>query len=332
MDTLHHYNALLKALQATPGRRWLEILPEQITTALSAKTHGHAPQWQAALQSLPQNIPASSFDLNAPIVSIGQASDCDSPTRNSIIDTYRAFMPWRKGPYEIFGELIDTEWRSDLKWDRLSNEIRPLIGKLVLDVGCGNGYHCWRMLGNGAARVVGIDPTILFVYQFLANKHFLPDQPVDVLPLSLEQLPINLQTFDTAFSMGVLYHRPSPIDHLLQLRGCLKPGGELVLETLVIDGDEGYSLVPEGRYAGMKNIWFIPSIKTLTLWMRRCGFEQIRCINITATTPREQRTTDWIKGKSLIQSIDPDNPELTIEGLPSPRRAILIAIRQKTKA
>ena len=332
MDALHHYNDLLKALQATPGRRWVETLPEQITTALSAKTHGQVPQWQAALQSLPKNIPVSSYDLNASIVSIGQASDCDRATRDSIIDTFRALMPWRKGPYEIFGELIDTEWRSDLKWDRLSNEIRPLIGKLVLDVGCGNGYHCWRMLGNGATRVVGIDPTLLFVYQFLANKHFLPEQPVDVLPLTLEQLPSNLQTFDSAFSMGVLYHRPSPIEHLLQLRGCLKPGGELVLETLIVAGDEGYSLVPEGRYAGMRNVWFIPSIKTLTQWMRRCGFEQIRCINISATTTEEQRTTEWIRGESLIRSIDPDNPEVTVEGLPSPSRAILIAIRQKNKA
>ena len=56
--------------------------------------------------------------------------------------------------------------------------------------------------------------------------------------------------------MGVLYHRRSPIDHLLELKGCLQTGGELVLETLVIDGGLGEVLVPENRYAKMRNVWF----------------------------------------------------------------------------
>ncbi|PMC22346.1 tRNA 5-methoxyuridine(34)/uridine 5-oxyacetic acid(34) synthase CmoB, partial [Klebsiella aerogenes] len=44
--------------------------------------------------------------------------------------------------------------------------------------------------------------------------------------------------------MGVLYHRRSPLDHLWQLKDQLAPGGELVLETLVIEGDENTVLVP----------------------------------------------------------------------------------------
>ena len=326
-----NYDDLLAALKTTPARKWATSLPEQISTALS-RDNQHTAQWKTALQSLPSDIEASSSDLQTPIVRIGDIKDCDSSSRNKIIENYRQLMPWRKGPYQIFGELIDTEWRSDLKWDRLIDHIQPLVGKLVLDVGCGNGYHCWRMLGKGAARVVGIDPTLLFVYQFYAIKHFLADQPVDVLPLTLEQIPRNLQTFDSVFSMGVLYHRRSPIDHLLQLRDCLKPGGELVLETLVVNGPEGYSLVPKDRYAGMKNVWFIPSVATLAQWLDRCGFEQIRCIDITATTIQEQRTTRWMKGESLIHSISPDNPEITAEGYPAPLRATLIANRQINQA
>lgn len=326
------YDSLFTALKTTPARRWLESLPDQINTALSPQNHGNVEKWQATVQSLPKKVEVSSSDLETAIIRIGESRDCNQSTQSQIVDAYRQLMPWRKGPYRIFGELIDTEWRSDFKWDRLIEHIQPLVGKLVLDVGCGNGYHCWRMYGAGAARVIGIDPTILFVQQFLANKHFLPDKPVDVLPLTLEQLPTNLQTFDSAFSMGVLYHRRSPIDHLLELRGCLRPGGELVLETLVVAGSEGYSLVPKNRYAGMKNVWFIPSIDTLTQWMKRCGFENIRCVDITATTVQEQRTTNWIKGESLIHSVDTQEPTKTEEGYPSPLRAILIAKRRKNKA
>jgi tRNA (mo5U34)-methyltransferase len=148
-----------------------------------------------------------------------------------------ALHPWRKGPFCIQGVHIDTEWRSDLKWDRLAGAIAPLAGRLVLDVGCGNGYHGWRMLGAGARLVMGIDPTLLFVLQWMAINRYLGRNDLAVLPLGIEDLPDDLGGFDTVFSMGVLYHRRSPIDHLMDLHRLLRPGGELVLETLVLEGE-----------------------------------------------------------------------------------------------
>ncbi len=196
----------------------------------------------------------------------------------------------------------------------------------MLDVGCGNGYHCWRMAGVGAELVIGIDPTQLFLAQFLAVRHFLgADYPVHLLPLTLEQVPTNLRAFDTVFSMGVLYHRRSPIDHLYELKSCLRQGGELVLETLVIDGGEGQILVPDGRYAKMRNVWFIPSPETLCGWLCRCGFNEVRLIDVTTTSVEEQRKTEWMQFESLSDYLDPANPQLTIEGHPAPQRAIILA-------
>jgi tRNA (mo5U34)-methyltransferase len=127
------------------------------------------------------------------------------------------------------------------------------------------------------------------------------------------------------FSMGVLYHRRSPIGHLLELRDCLVPGGELVLETLVIEGIQGETLVPEERYAMMRNVWFIPSCPTLMHWLKRCGFKHIRLVDVTATTIQEQRSTRWMTFHSLTDNLDPDNPTLTCEGYPAPKRAIIVA-------
>ena len=79
--------------------------------------------------------------------------------------------------------------------------------------------------------------------------------------------------FDTVFSMGVLYHRRSPFHHLAELKNCLKPDGELVLETLVIDGKRGEVLVPERRYSKMHNVWFLPSCLTLESWLKRSGLK-----------------------------------------------------------
>jgi tRNA (mo5U34)-methyltransferase len=263
--------------------------------------------------------------LDADAVQIGQVHDLAEEDRIKLEEQLKALHPWRKGPYNLFDIYINTEWRSDWKWDRLKKQISPLNHRLVLDVGCGNGYHCWRMLGAGAKMVVGIDPLLLNVLQFHVIRKLYGEAPVYVLPLGIEDLPYGLKLFDTVFSMGVLYHRRSPIDHLMELRDCLKPGGELVLETLVIDGGLGEVLLPEGRYAKMRNVWFLPSCETLVSWLKRCGFHNIRLVDVTSTSIEEQRSTEWMQFHSLKDFLSEENPELTTEGLPAPKRAIFIA-------
>ena len=181
------------------------------------------------------------------------------------------------------------------------------------------------MLGAGASSAVGIDPNWLFFCQFLAAKTYLPDQSAWHLPLALEELPGKLEGFDTVFSMGVLYHRRSPIDHLLELKDCLLNGGELVLETLVVEGDAQQALMPEDRYAMMRNVWFLPSVPALELWLRRAGFVDVRCVDVSRTSVEEQRSTEWMKFQSLPDFLDPADHNRTIEGLPAPTRAVLIA-------
>jgi tRNA (mo5U34)-methyltransferase len=314
------YNTLLDAKADT----WVERLPGQLASAFATNKHGTLSQWQNAIENLPPLTTAHRL-LDADDVQIGLSTDLPEADLLALEQQLKTLHPWRKGPYNLFGIKIDTEWRSDWKWDRLKNHIAPLKHRLVLDVGCGNGYHCWRMLGAGAKMVVGIDPLLLNVMQFQLVRKLYGEAPVYVLPLGIEDLPYGLKAFDTVFSMGVLYHRRSPIDHLMELKDCLNPGGELVLETLVIDGGLGDTLLPEGRYANMRNVWFLPSCDTLVSWMKRCGFKNIRVIDVTPTRIEEQRSTEWMQFHSLKNFLSAENPQLTCEGLPAPKRAIIIA-------
>ncbi|HTF85839.1 MAG TPA: tRNA 5-methoxyuridine(34)/uridine 5-oxyacetic acid(34) synthase CmoB [Cellvibrio sp.] len=318
------YQPLLAALPHTPLAPWLANLPEQIAAGLSEQRFGDLPGWKQALMDMPQ-IRASRIDLQQGVI-IGTPSDCDDTTRAQLRAALEQLIPWRKGPYHVHGIHIDTEWRSDWKWDRVLPHLAPLKDRLILDVGCGNGYHCWRMLGAGAARVIGIDPSPRFVVQFHMIKQLIDDQaPVDVLPVGIEDLPPKLQAFDTVFSMGVFYHRRSPMDHLRELKEALRPGGQLVLETLVIEGELGEVLVPEGRYAMMNNVWFLPSCATLVSWLRKMGFANPRVVDVCPTTPEEQRSTHWMRFHSLPEFLHPDNPALTAEGHPAPVRAVFLA-------
>jgi len=319
---MNGYDELYAALAETPLAPWLDEIRRGIEREMSPDSHGDMPRWLETLNNLPR-ITASEVLLNSDSITVNPP--CEAALRELLEEDLREFHPWRKGPFTIHGVHIDTEWRSDLKWNRLKDHIQPLKDRRVLDVGCGNGYHCWRMAGEGAQLVVGIDPTLLYVMQFLAIKHFLGKWPVYLLPLALEEMPQNTRAFDTAFSMGVLYHRRSPFDHLAELRGALRPGGELVLETLVIEGSENSVLVPEGRYAKMKNVWFLPSPETLVSWLRRAGFQNPRVIDVTPTTSEEQRSTDWMRFESLADYLDPNDHSKTVEGYPAPRRAIVLA-------
>jgi tRNA (mo5U34)-methyltransferase len=316
------FSAFLQQLHGAGLQHWAQQLPPQLERAMDRARHGDLPRWCEILAALP-DWPASATALDRGTVTVGGA--VDSAQREQLRSLLLGLQPWRKGPFELFGVHIDTEWRSDWKWDRLKNHIAPLTGRKVLDVGCGSGYHCWRMRGAGAELVVGIDPSPLFVAQFHALQHYIRDPQVGVLPLRIEQLPAKLRFFDTVFSMGVLYHRRSPFDHLLELRDCLRPDGELVLETLVIDGNRGQVLVPDDRYARMNNVWFIPSGPTLKQLLKKVGFRNVQIVNVTSTTTEEQRSTAWMNFQSLAHCLDPADPRKTIEGYPAPKRAIIIA-------
>ncbi|MBN4053988.1 tRNA 5-methoxyuridine(34)/uridine 5-oxyacetic acid(34) synthase CmoB, partial [Haliea sp. AH-315-K21] len=284
---------------------------------------GDFPAWKQVLDALPELSPQS-FELDQEL-RVGSAEQLNDAGRGDLKNLLLGLQPWRKGPINLFGLDIDTEWHSDWKWDRLKNKISSLSGRKVLDVGCGNGYHCWRMAGAGAELVIGVDPHLLFSMQYWAIRHFLKEPSVYVLPLSLEAVPDKLEAFDTVFSMGVLYHRRSPIDHLYALKDCLRKGGELVLETLVIEGERGMSLVPEERYARMPNVWFLPTCATLESWLLKAGYKNIRLIDVAVTSVDEQRSTQWMKFESLPQALNKQDPSITIEGLPAPKRAIFIA-------
>ena len=311
------YSEFCEQLRGTALESWIELLPERIAHGLRHERHGLLPEWERVLASLP-NVDATSVELKDEV-------RVDGATSAGLEELLKKFHPWRKGPYRIHGVHIDTEWRSDWKWDRVRPHLEPLEGRTVLDVGCGNGYHCWRMAGEGARLVVGVDPSPMFVCQFFAMKHFIGDPRAWVLPLGIEDVPETPGVFDTVLSMGVLYHRKSPLEHIEQLKSFLRPDGELVIETLVVDGPEGYTLTPNGRYAKMRNVWFIPTVATLEYWMHRCGLKNIRTVDVTATSTDEQRSTDWMTFESLPNFLDPADPNRTIEGHPAPKRAVVVA-------
>ncbi|GAB4280234.1 MAG: tRNA 5-methoxyuridine(34)/uridine 5-oxyacetic acid(34) synthase CmoB [Candidatus Rifleibacteriota bacterium] len=322
--TVFDFSQFYQDLSRLNLEKWKDSFFTAIEREL-ARPDGNLPRWQEKFAELPELV-AEDYSLNESVVRIGTDQQLTKEKTSELKKLLLEFMPWRKGPYNLFGVHIDTEWRSDMKWDRISSKISDLRGRIVADIGCGNGYHMFRMLAAGAQGVVGADPSILFLMQFMIFKKYLPNLPVYLLPIGIEDFP-ETQSFDTVFSMGVFYHRKSPFDFLRSLKMLMKKGGELVLETLIIPGGKNTVLVPENRYACMKNVWFIPSVETMTDWMKKAGFLNVRLIDSCKTTFEEQRATEWITGKSLDSFLDSKDDARTVEGYPAPVRAVFVAER-----
>jgi len=295
---------------------WSE-LAELGWQSLKATTHGDLQYWLETIKALPEGDGYQQLNLDAPI--LGNPVSDPAQLHQHLFKLH----PWRKGPLELGGIRIDTEWRSDWKWQRLDPHL-DLNGKSILDIGCGNGYFGLRMLAAGAQMVVGIDPTLVFVMQWLAMQKLGPGLNNFVLPLGIEDLPVDTPGFDSVFSMGVLYHRRNPVEHLEQLKKLTRPGGQVILETLVLEDEGKKTLYPEHRYARMRNVHAIPSLTVLREWLEAAGLSDAQLLDVNKTSTDEQRSTEWMTFESLRECLDVKNPSLTVEGYPAPVRAALL--------
>jgi len=270
-----------------------------------------------------RHLRAKHLDLSGDAVTIGAVDELGPTDRQTVYNTLRAFMPWRKGPWSIFGIDIDAEWRSCRKWDRLLPELPDLAGKTVADIGSNNGYYMFRMAHHRPRLVLGLEPYLqhYFAFQTLNSLAGLDNLHTELL--GVEHLGLYENCFDVIFLMGILYHRISPIESLREVKKAMRPGGTLIVESQAIPGDEPIALFPEKTYAKVPGTFFVPTAACLANWLGRAGFRDIKIFCSHPMSADEQRRTDWMTFESYRDFIDPADPGKTIEGYPAPLRVFL---------
>jgi tRNA (mo5U34)-methyltransferase len=244
-----------------------------------------------------------------------------------IYTTAKMLMPWRKGPFQVGETFIDSEWKSNIKYNLIRKHF-DLKDKKVADIGCNNGYYMFRMLEDEPKLLVGFDPSPLYKTQFDFINHFVKSSIVYEL-LGVEHLEFYDEKFDTIFCLGVLYHRSDPVAMLKSLYRGLENKGEVILDTFYIDGEEEMALCPESSYSKIPNIYFVPTIKALKNWCLRAGFSSFEVLETSVTDEGEQRKTEWIEGQSLEDFLDPEDKTKTVEGYPAPQRVYVRLIKDK---
>ncbi|MDP9270166.1 MAG: class I SAM-dependent methyltransferase [Chloroflexota bacterium] len=116
-------------------------------------------------------------------------------------------------------DYLDRQFRACLDFP-----IDRLAGKTVLDAGCGLGRFSEVCLKYGA-RVIAVDMSgaIDAAYRNLNDQ-----ADIFFLQADIFRLPLRHESFDFAFSWGVLHHTPDPPRAFAQLPPLVKPGGRLM--------------------------------------------------------------------------------------------------------
>lgn len=251
--------------------------------------------------------------------------------KETLQNIIKTFIPWRKGPFELCDQVVDAEWKSDLKWNRLKKQVGSLQGKSILDIGCNNGYFLYQIAKQNPKYLLGIDPVIPYYCQYRLLHTLCPAKNTDFLLAGVEDLPHFEKTFDVIFCMGIIYHHQDPLGILKTIFKCLRPGGLLIMESQGIGHDDPLILMPKNRYLGMPGHWFLPSASALENMLSRTGFQYIETFEKQALSNQEQRATSYSPHNSLDDGLDPNDPSKTIEGHPAPWRIYTKARRARIR-
>ena len=180
-------------------------------------------------------------------------------------------------------------------------------------------------MASGAGSVEVFDPGEGAILQAALARQVSGTEDRLLLSLAGEQDLEGFQDeFDVLLCMGVLYHRRDPWSLMRRLRTSLRPGGTLLLETIIWPGEGRVGFIPPDRYAGMRNVYLLPTLDGLRALAERAGFVGFEEIHTGPTSLDEQRVTRWTTERSLADWLDPDDPSRTIEGLPAPVRSVCL--------
>jgi SAM-dependent methyltransferase len=163
--------------------------------------------------------------------------------------------------YELENAAVDP----DGVIESTMRDARPWTDAVVLDIGCGTGYHLPRFAAE-AARVIGVEPHGDLVRGAGRRVRDLPN--VTVLAGSAQALPVPDSSIDVAHARWAYFFGPGCEPGLRELDRVMRPGGA----AFVVDND-----ATQSTFGG----WFSRSLPSCDAdevdgFFSRRGWEAVR--------------------------------------------------------
>jgi SAM-dependent methyltransferase len=124
--------------------------------------------------------------------------------------------------WNTFSEMF-PHWEEDFLDYVTPLKATDFAGKLGLDAGCGFGRHLYHAAKFGA-EMVGLDLSEAVV---AAHRNTRGVGQVHIVQGDLFQPPLRPDTFDFAYSIGVLHHTPAPPKAFASVAALVRPGGTM---------------------------------------------------------------------------------------------------------
>lgn len=127
------------------------------------------------------------------------------------------------GTREFFDEVERHRYEEYAPWMPRVMDFSAFAGRRLLEVGCGMGTDLLQF-ARGGARVTGVDLTPRSIE--ISRHHLkLYGQSGDFALTDAEKLPFADESFDVAYSNGVLHHTPDTGAAVREIHRVLRPGG-----------------------------------------------------------------------------------------------------------
>ncbi|MGX4599987.1 class I SAM-dependent methyltransferase [Faecalimicrobium sp. JNUCC 81] len=114
------------------------------------------------------------------------------------------------------------------EWHELKKMLPKFLGKRVLDLGCGFGWHCKYAIENGAKSAVGID---LSENMLEEAKKINSDKAIEYIKMSIEDIDYPKDSFDVVISSLAFHYIRSFKDICDKVYNCLTSGGDFVFSV-----------------------------------------------------------------------------------------------------
>ena len=130
----------------------------------------------------------------------------------------------------------DVSQRKDLFMDQFSISPNDLIGKTILDAGCGHG-EVELALKDMDSEIFAVDLSfsVDHVKNQIEKKESNSNAVFHFIQANIHQLPIKKHNFDLVHSAGVLHHTPDTHKGFTIISQRTKPGGRCFIEVYSTD-------------------------------------------------------------------------------------------------
>ena len=174
--------------------------------------------------------------------------------------------------------IMDAVGGNIKKWDRMKILLKKNYkNKIILDIGCSDGFFSNQIAKMGAKKVYGIDFNKSRIERAKFASKILNIKSTDFSVKNLYDIKITKKKYDLILALGILHRVP---DIYKFIETCTKISHQVLIEFKTLDHEKPIcEFVGNSKNTGMKSFfYFAPSINFVKKILEHFNFKKIEIL------------------------------------------------------